>query len=343
MASRATDPALEWPALAAVVGAGTMGTGFAQCMALAGIPCVVADASAELAASAVDRAVSHAARFERDGLIARGSAESVAARVSAAASVSEAVGAAQFIVEAVAEDPAVKRRVLAQIEADGPRDAVIATNTSAIPIRELGAAMSAPERFLGTHWFNPPMWVPCVEVIPGPLTGDGVIAQVLTLLRRLGKEPVRVGDAAGFVANRIQFAMFREAALVVADGIASAEEVDVIVSGSFGFRLPFFGPFAIADMAGLDVYAGAYRALQAQFGSRLSAPESIGLHVGSGRLGTKTNGGYLDHTEDEVADLAARRDRSFAGLSRLLAQIAPSQPGPAPAGESESRSPTRGE
>ncbi len=136
---------------------------------------------------------------------------------------------------------------------------------SAISLRR----SSTPSAFSGTHWFNPPQWVPCVEVIPGPETTKAVIERAVGFLDSIGKSPVTVGDAAGFVANRIQFAMFKEAVSCVAEGVAEPEEVDRIVSSSFGFRLPFFGPFAIADMAGLDVYAGAYDALEEDLGTEI--------------------------------------------------------------------------
>jgi 3-hydroxybutyryl-CoA dehydrogenase len=198
---------------------------------------------------------------------------------------------------------------------------VIASNTSAIAIGRLSAHLAHPQRFLGTHWFNPPLWVPCVEVIAGPDTEPTVIERTLTLLHQLGKQPVQVGDAAGFVANRIQFAMFREASAVVEEGLASAAEVDAVVRGSFGFRLPFFGPFEIADMAGLDVYAGAYAALEHEFGSRLGAPPSLQRMVAAGRLGAKTLRGYREHTPAEVERAAAHRDVAFHGLAKMLAAV----------------------
>lgn len=299
-----------------------MGSGFAQLFALAGIATSVVDTSAGRAEQARAATVEAARRFEAQEMMRAGAGDVIDAHLSATGSLAEAVRTADFVIEAVTEEPAVKRDVLRAIEDATSPGTLIATNTSAIPIRELAAAFSRPDRFLGTHWFNPPQWVPCVEVVPGPETSPGAVARATALLERLGKVPVVVGDKAGFVANRIQFAMFKEAAAVVADGIATAEDVDAVVRNSFGFRLPFYGPFAIADMAGLDVYAGAYAALEEEFGPRLATPELLARLVEQGRLGTKSpEGGFLGVSGDEAAAMAARRDASYVALSRLLEQL----------------------
>jgi 3-hydroxybutyryl-CoA dehydrogenase len=295
-----------------------MGGGIAQLLAGHGIEVAVADLTPELSAASVEGLRASARSFEERGLLEAGGAAKVAETARSADSVAEAVAGAEFAIEAVAENPTVKRQVYAEIEAVAPADAVLATNTSAIPIRELAAELRHPERFLGTHWFNPPQWVPCVEVIAGPSTEGSVVDRVEALLGALGKRPVRAGDAAGFVANRIQFAMFKEAVSCVADGVADAEQVDEIVRSSFGHRLPFFGPFAIADMAGLDVYAGAYEALEAEHGARFAAPERLLELVESGRLGAKSGGGFLGPQEESHEERVERRDAAYVALSELL-------------------------
>lgn len=319
MNATAADPAEPtWPARAAVIGGGTMGAGIAQLLAAHGVAVAVADLTPELSAASVQGLKASARSFEGRGLLGAGGAERVDRLAQAAGSVAEAVTEAQFVLEAVAENPTIKRRVYAEIEASAPAEAVLATNTSAIPIRELGAELRHQGRFLGTHWFNPPQWVPCVEVIAGPKTEDRVVGRVNTLLAALGKRPVAAGDAAGFVANRIQFAMFKEAVSCVADGVADPEQVDEIVRSSFGHRLPFFGPFAVADMAGLDVYAGAYEALEAEHGPRFAAPERLLKLVDSGRLGAKSGGGFLGPQEETHEQRIERRDAAYVALSELL-------------------------
>jgi 3-hydroxybutyryl-CoA dehydrogenase len=307
-----------WPRRAAVIGSGTMGAGIAQLLCLADVDVSIVDVALEQAQAARERSIQSVEAFERAGMMPTGAAATVGLRLRASESISTAVADAQFVLEAVTEDPATKLRVYAEIEAAASDRCVVASNTSAIPIRDLARGFTNRARFLGTHWFNPPQWVPCVEVIPTPDTAAGTVDQTHALLRRLGKEPVTVGDAAGFVANRIQFAMFKEAASCVADGVATPEQVDAVVRSSFGFRLPFFGPFEIADMAGLDVYAGAYAALEADLGSRFAPPESVVEHVSAGRLGAKTGGAYLPPDPNR----AARRDKAYFALSSLLDALA---------------------
>ena len=302
---------------AAVMGTGKMGTGFVQLLALGGLEVRAAEADAERAARARETAVALARRFEELDLMAAGAADAIAERTRAAGSIAEAVDGADIVFEAVTENVAVKHGVLAQVEHAASDEAIVTTNTSAIPIRTLAAPLRRPERFLGTHWFNPPQWVPAVEVIPDARTDPGVVETAMQLLRDIGKEPAVVGDGPGFVANRIQFAMFREAALLVEEGIATAEDVDRVVRSSFGFRLPFFGPFTIADMAGLDVYAGAYAVLEDQLGERMSAPASLTGLVAGGRLGTKSGGGYVLGENRAARELEERRDRLYEALRRL--------------------------
>ena len=216
----------------------------------------------------------------------------------------------------------MKVAVYASIEAAAAEGAVIATNTSSIPIAELAAGLQRPERFLGMHWFVPPLLVPCVEVIPAPATDAHVVQRVVDALTQLGKAAVVVGDGPGFVANRIQFAMFREAARIVEDGLATPEQVDEVVRSSFGFRLPFFGPFTIADMAGLDVYGDIYATLERGLGAGFSAR----LDPGRARRAAVTSAsraaaGFASCRRQRPTSCVARRDRAYAGLARLRREV----------------------
>ncbi len=316
-----TEPASGWPSRVAVVGAGTMGVGIAHVLATRAIPTVLVDATAEQSEAALTRALELLRRLEAEGNVDPGATSTAEAHLRAAASVEDAVRDADLVVEAVVERADVKVLVYASIEAAARDDAVIATNTSSIPIVELAAALQRPERFLGVHWFVPPLLVPCVEVIPMATTADRVVAHVVEALTRLGKTPVVVGDGPGFVANRIQFAMFREATRIVEEGLAAPEQVDEVVRSSFGFRLPFFGPFTIADMAGLDVYANVFDTLEDGLGEGFAAPRVLREHVERGELGVKTGLGFLELSQAEADALIDRRDRAYVALARLRQEL----------------------
>jgi 3-hydroxybutyryl-CoA dehydrogenase len=190
-----------------------------------------------------------------------------------------------------------------------------------MPIRQLSEFVSNPERFLGVHWMNPAPFVPGVEMIPGPATKDAVLESATRLIASLGKVATRVVDSAGFVANRLQFALYAEAARIVDEGLATPAEVDAVVSSSFGFRLAFFGPFAIGDMAGLDVYASSYETLQDRFGDRFAMPKPVAEAMDSGNLGVKTSEGLLPIRQDEVPALLKYRETAYARLSQLRAEL----------------------
>src|SRR6185503_1080220 len=189
-----------------------MGAGIAHVFAAHGVPTAVVDATPELSEEARARALELLARLEAAGSVEEGTTATAECHLSAAPSIAAAVVDADLVVEAVFERPDVKATAYEEVEAAATADTVIATNTSSIPITELALTLRSPGRFLGVHWFVPPLLVPCVEVIPTGSTDPGVVENVVSALTALGKIAVVVGDGPGFVANRIQFAMFREAA-----------------------------------------------------------------------------------------------------------------------------------
>lgn len=310
---------MAWADRVAIIGAGYMGQGIAQVLALAGSECVIADVSEERVAAAHEQLLTKTAKHVEDGLVPAGAVDVVRSRVQAAASVEDAVGSAGLVVEAVFEDREIKSDVLRRTCDAAAATTVIATNTSSISIEDLASDVDGPERFLGVHFFNPPQFVPGVEIIPCRATRDDIIRAVEELLRRAGKRPARVGDTPGFVANRLQYALFQEAAAVVEEGVATAEAVDEVVRNTFGFRLPFFGPFAIADMAGLDVYRSSYAVLeQAYTDGRFVAPTALLELIERGALGAKSGSGFVIKSAAQAEAMAERRDRSYVALGRLL-------------------------
>ncbi|GAA1115167.1 3-hydroxyacyl-CoA dehydrogenase family protein [Nesterenkonia jeotgali] len=312
-----------------VVGAGYMGGGIAQSLALADLQVEIVDVDVDAARKGLARLLTEAQEFEDQGLYTAGSTERIKANLSAGRTLEEAVAEADFIEEAVFESPEVKREVLGKISAHARPDAIIGTNTSTIPVHVLVSAVKHPERFLTVHFSNPAPFIPGVELVSGEATTPDVVDAVKDLLARAGREGAEVADTPGMVLNRLQYALLKEAASVVEEGIATAEDVDTVVRTTFGFRLGFFGPFAIADQAGLDVYGLGFNTLSEAYGERLAAPALLTENVEAGRHGLKNGKGWTgDFDEATKAELIAYRNKAYARMGELVREL-----GPAPKGK----------
>ena len=307
----------------AVVGSGYMGGGIAQVLALAGARVALADVSAEIAQSNYERLLKESDEFVAAGLFPADATDILKTNLWAAKDIEEAVAEAEYIEEAVPEVLEIKHGTLSRISAAARPEAIIGSNTSTISIAKLAEAVSRPERFLGVHFSNPAPFIPGVEVIPHQGTSAETIAAARAVVEETGKETATVKDVTGFVLNRLQYALFHEAAQVVEEGIATAEDVDTLVRTTFGFRLPFFGPFAIADMAGLDVYAFCYKSLQTGFPERFATPKILQDKVDAGQLGTKTGSGFLDVPAERTADLVAYRNKAYVLMQKLVEELGP--------------------
>jgi 3-hydroxybutyryl-CoA dehydrogenase len=266
-----------------VVGAGQMGGGIAQVVAASGRRVSLHDSFP----GAADRArqTMHRSLVK---LAAKGGADpdETLARVSG---VDELVPA-DLMIEAVVEDPAVKADVFRRADAILPPDAILASNTSSLPISSLAAVTRRPERVIGMHFFNPVPVLRLVEVIRAEGTSEETAAAVVALARDLGKEPVEVRDVAGFVSNRILMPFINEAAHVLRDGIADVEAIDAVARLGFGHRM---GPLAIADLIGLDTCVAIMEVLRRDLGDDRYAPCPLLVeHVEAGRLGRKSGRGF---------------------------------------------------
>lgn len=307
----------------AVVGSGYMGGGIAQVLALAGARVALADVSAEIAQSNYERLLKESDEFVAAGLFPANATDLLKENLWAAKDIEEAVAGAEYIEEAVPEILEIKHATLGRISAAARPEAIIGSNTSTISIAKLAEVVDNPERFLGVHFSNPAPFIPGVEVIPHEGTSEATIQAARSIVGETGKETATVKDVTGFVLNRLQYALFHEAAQVVEEGIATAEDVDTLVRTTFGFRLPFFGPFAIADMAGLDVYAFCYKSLQTGFPERFATPKILQEKVDAGQLGTKTGSGFLDVPADRTAALVAYRNKAYVAMQKLIEELGP--------------------
>jgi 3-hydroxybutyryl-CoA dehydrogenase len=292
---------------AAVIGGGLMGHGIAQVLAGAGLLVAVYEPDPGVLASVPERI--------RANLAALGLDTSPAGAIELYAELGPAARDAGVVIEAAPEDLPVKQELFAMLDALAAPDAILASNTSVISIGEIGARVRHRERVVGTHWWNPPYLVPLVEVVQAEHTSDATVERTMAFLTELGKTPVRVRkDVPGFVGNRLQHALWREAAALVDQGICDAETVDTVVKQSFGLRLPVLGPLENADLVGLDLTLAIHEHVL-PFLDRTSGPAPIlRAMVERGDLGMKTGRGFHRWT-DETAQ--ATRDRLLAHLAAV--------------------------
>jgi 3-hydroxybutyryl-CoA dehydrogenase len=280
----------------AVVGAGLMGHGIAQVFALAGHDVNITDTVMQNLESVKARITANLHDLGED--------ENVVSRVLPCVDLTEAVRDADFIVEAVAENLAVKQKLFAELELRVRRDAILASNTSVIPITAIMGDLIRKERALGTHWWNPPFLVPLVEVIETQWTSPQTIAWTMELHRAAGKKPAHVKkDVPGFIGNRLQHALWREAISLVENGICDAKTVDDVVKASFGRRLAVLGPLENADQVGTDLTLAIHDTVLPAIENRPGPSPYLQQLVADGKLGFKSGEGFRKWSAEEQAAL----------------------------------------
>jgi 3-hydroxybutyryl-CoA dehydrogenase len=283
----------------AVVGAGLMGHGIAQVFALAGHEVTITDAVAQN----LDTAKARIAANLRD----LGDDEHAAERVKPIADLAAAVREADYVVEAVSENLPLKQKLFAEIERHVRADTILASNTSVIPITSIMQGLNKRERALGTHWWNPPFLVPLVEVIETEWTSPHAVAWTMQLHAAAGKKPAHVKkDVPGFIGNRLQHALWREAISLVEHGICDAETVDAVVKASFGRRLAVLGPIENADQVGTDLTLAIHETVLPAIDSRPGPSPYLKKLVADGKLGFKSGEGFRKWTPEQQTALRAR-------------------------------------
>jgi 3-hydroxybutyryl-CoA dehydrogenase len=293
----------------AVIGAGLMGHGIAQVFARAGHSVRVYDTSEAMLSSLQPRI--------RRNLVDLGQEPEAADRISGHADLSEAVADAAFVFEAGPENLALKQQIFVDIEAAAPPEAILASNSSVIPITQIMQRLRVPGRALGTHWWNPPYLVPLVEVIRTPATVTASVESMTALLSAAGKTPVTVEkDVPGFVGNRLQHALWREAIALVQNGVCDASTVDMVVKASFGRRLAVLGPLENADLVGTDLTLAIHQTVLPDLDRTAGALPLLRQLVEDGKLGMKSGEGFLRWDTGQQAALRARVLRHLQALEQ---------------------------
>lgn len=273
----------------AVIGGGTMGAGIAHVFLAAGSPVTMVETDEDAAAAARARvAASLAKAAARDKLPPGTTPDAMLASLRVALSVGELGDDVALVVEAVPEDPELKRRVLRDVQAVAPH-ADLATNTSSLSIAGLATALPHPERFCGMHFFNPVPASALVEVVRHDDVADDVIARALARVERLGLTPVTVRDAPGFASSRLGVAVGLEAIRMLEEGVATAADIDTAMQ--LGYRWPM-GPLRLTDLVGLDVRLSIADYLADRLGTRFEPPQLLRSMVAQGKLGKKSGAGF---------------------------------------------------
>jgi 3-hydroxybutyryl-CoA dehydrogenase len=273
----------------AVVGAGAMGHGIAQVAAQAGWSVRLADAVAGAAGAGLERV-----RRNLDDAVARGKAtaaerDATLARLAAGDDVASAVRGADLVIEAAPEDLTLKRELFAQLGRAAPAGAVLATNTSSLPVAAIAAAAAGPERVVGMHFFNPAHLMKLVEVVTHAGTAAAARDTAVAAARRMGKEPIVVRDTPGFASSRLGVLLGLEAMRMVEEGVASPDDIDRAMT--LGYNHPV-GPLRLTDLVGLDVRLAIARHLERALGERFAPPALLERMVAEGKLGRKSGEGF---------------------------------------------------
>jgi len=282
-----------------VIGAGLMGHGIAQVFALAGHDVTIYDSVRASLDSAKSRILTNLKDLGED--------ERAVERVTPVAKLADAVGDADYVVEAVLEDLPLKQKLFGEIEPHVRSDTILASNTSVIPITAIMGGLEKRERALGTHWWNPPFLVPLVEVIATQWTSLDAIDWTIQLHAGAGKTPVHVKkDVPGFVGNRLQHALWRECVALVQNGICDAETVDKVIKASFGRRLAVLGPLENADLVGTDLTLAIHKTVLPDLDRTPGPSPYLEKLVADGKLGMKSGEGFRRWTPEQQAALRAR-------------------------------------
>ncbi|MCK1981422.1 MULTISPECIES: 3-hydroxyacyl-CoA dehydrogenase family protein [Peribacillus] len=302
----------------AIIGSGVMGSGIAQSFAVSGYFVTINDIKEELLHRAQNRISENLTLLIEEGVLTDQEKQVALAHITYSVDLEGAVRDADFIIEAIPEVIELKLNLYEQIEEIIKPDAIVASNTSTFPISQLMEKASFADRMVITHFFNPGHLVPLVEIVQHDETKPEIVKTTMDLMRKIGKSPILLKkEIAGFIANRLQTALMREAFYLLKEGIANAEDIDTAITAGPGFRWAFTGPIEIADFGGLDTWQRVFDNVSPVLDQSKEAPDLIRDLVAEGKLGTKSGEGIFTYEQSTVSQKIYERDRNFIKLGKL--------------------------
>lgn len=287
-----------------VIGAGLMGHGIAQIFAVRGYSVALMDVKEELLSKSLEGVRSNLTMMAEQGIGRQEDIDPILSRIKTTVDMAEAADGAQCVIEAVFENLELKQKIFQDLDSLCPEETILATNTSVISITEIAEKSKHRERIVGTHFWNPPYLIPLVEVIRGKDTAGWAMDKTYDLLKEIGKHPVLVNkDVPGFVGNRLQHALWREAISIVEQGIADAATVDECIKYGFGLRLPVLGPMETADMVGTDLTLAIHDYILKHLEDSPEPSPLLKEKVKRGDLGFKTGRGFQEWPPETVQEV----------------------------------------
>jgi 3-hydroxybutyryl-CoA dehydrogenase len=299
-----------------VVGAGIMGHGFATLFAQRGFSVHLQDIDQDLLKKAYAQIAINLDTFVEQGLISKKGRAEALEKIITTPDLQEAAGKADFVLEAVPEILELKKEIFEKLDRIAPAHAILASNTSALSITEIASRTQRPQKTIVIHWVNPPHIIPVVEIVRGEKTSDETAELSYRLMLKLGKKPVRIlKEVPGFLFNRLQLALYREALHCLETGVATAEDIDLVVKAGYGFRLATLGPLETCDFGGLDTFLRICQNLFPHLDASHEPPPLLKRLVAEGKLGIKTGEGFYRYPSGAIKKKFQERDR------RLIQQL----------------------
>ncbi len=301
-----------------LIGGGLMGHGIGQEFACYGLEVSIFDDDPAIRETVLERIETNLVFMAKNHLIFEKKIKAILAAVQIHDTLEAAVENADVVIEAISENLPLKKGLFKHLDRVCPRNVILASNSSSFTPSQYAGSINYPDRVLGTHYFNPPYLIPLVEVVKGEKTGEKTLKTMIALLKGIGKRVVVVKkEVPGFIANRIQIALFREAFNVVEQGIASPEEVDMAIKSSFGRRLGVMGPFEQCDIIGADLKLSIYNALVPEIKSDTKPSRLLLRQIKAKKLGVKTGEGFYRWTKNSRKKRYERIQKALIAMNKM--------------------------